>query len=177
MNANGKPGPEELAPFYHRYIDSCPWTDLEQGLEGSWAAFHALLMTVPPEKEGFRYAPGKWTVKQVVQHVIDTERVMAYRALRFARNDASALPGFEEDDWAAQATAETRTIPDLIAEAAAQRKSSQLLFASFDAAMLLRSGLANNAPCTTRATGWIIIGHMLHHARILNERYLTHAQP
>ncbi len=175
MNAHGRPGPDELAPFYHRYIDACPWQDLAQGLEGSWAEFAALLGLVPPELEGHRYAPGKWSMKQVVQHVIDTERVMAYRALCFARGDRAPLPGFDEDLWAAEATAEHRSLAELLAEAGTQRASTKALFGSFDAARLMRSGIANNAPCTARATGWIIVGHMLHHARILSERYLSHA--
>lgn len=177
MSAHGKPGPTELAPFYHRYIDACPWDNLQQGLEVSWREFERLLRSIPAGLEAYSYAPGKWSVKQVVQHVIDTERVMGYRALRFARNDATLLPGFNEDAWAAQATAEERSLADLIVEAAAQRASTKHLFASFNPEMLLRSGIANNASCTTRATGWIIVGHMLHHARIINERYLIDAQP
>lgn len=177
MNALGKPAPEELAPFYHRYIAASGWSDLLEGLEGSWRDFEALLRQVPADLEDHRYGEGKWSVKQVVQHVLDTERVMAYRALRFARNDGTPLPGFDEDAWAAEATAAQRRLRDLIAEGAALRASTLLLFRSFDARMLLRAGAANGAPCTARAAGWIIVGHMLHHARIIHERYLSHAAP
>lgn len=171
-----KPNPGEMAGFYGRYIDACDAVDLAEALESSWSAFAALVGSIPEERGSYRYADGKWTVKDVLQHVIDTERVMAYRALRFSRNDSTPLPGFEEDDWARSARTANRSISDLFTEADAQRRSTRALFGSMSSDELMRSGTANGQPCTARAAGWIIAGHMLHHTRIIHERYLNHAE-
>lgn len=176
MNALGKPGPDELAPFYRGYVDRCGTDDLIQSLRTSWTAFDDLLGRIPEERADHRYAPGKWTVKQVLRHMIDTERVMAYRALRFARNDKTPLPGFEEDDWAREAEVTGLSLAQLRREAALVRESTLALFESLPPDALLRSGTANGNPCSARAAGWIIAGHTLHHLSILNERYLTHAE-
>lgn len=119
-----------------------------------------------------RYAPGKWMVKDILQHVIDTERIMAYRALRFARNDKTALPGYDENLFAETAHATRRTIPDLYAEFAAVRQSSILLFGSFDNEMLLRTGVCYHQNISVLALGFVVVGHARHHATIIKERYL-----
>lgn len=176
MNPFGRPAEGEMAAFYQRYIDTCPGQDLHDALARSWYEFAGTVTGIPEARGEHRYAEGKWTVKELLQHVIDTERVMAYRALRFARADATPLPGFEEDDWARAVDPSNRAIGDMLAEAEAQRRSTILFFRSLPAEALLRSGTANGKPCTARAAGWIIAGHMAHHTRILNERYLNHGQ-
>lgn len=172
----GKPGQGEMADFYRRYIDACIALDLADALDSSWVAFADLVARIPEERGNHRYADGKWTVRDVLQHVIDTERVMAYRALRFARNDATPLPGFEEEDWARSARTADRALKGLLAEADAQRRSTRALFGTMSPEELMRTGVANGQACSARAAGWIIAGHMLHHVRIINERYLSHAE-
>ncbi len=176
MNPFGRPGEGEMAAFYQRYIDACPGQELLEALNMSWSEFAGTVAEIPESQGNHRYAEGKWTVKELLQHVIDTERVMAYRALRFARADATPLPGFEEDDWGRAVDPSHRSIRDMLAEAEAQRRSTILFFMSLPAESLLRSGTANGKPCTARAAGWIIAGHMAHHMRILTERYLDHGQ-
>ncbi len=175
MNGTARPKPSEMAPFYQKYVDSCAGNSLFEALLGSLAQSRELLKRIPADMGDHRYAPGKWSIKDVIQHWIDTERVMAYRALRFARNDATPLPGFEEDDYAANANATSRKLEDLSMEMEIVRGSTILLFQSFDETMLLRLGAANGNPCSVRALGWIIAGHNQHHVNVINERYLQHA--
>lgn len=117
------------------------------------------------------YAPGKWTVKDILQHIIDTERIFAYRALRFGRNDKTVLPGFEENDFAEEALAKGRTLEDLIEELKTLRQSSMQLFASFTDDMLQRTGTAFNSTISVLAVGFTLIGHQIHHLNVLKERY------
>ncbi len=117
------------------------------------------------------YAPGKWTVRDSIQHLIDGERVFTYRALRFARNDSTALPGYDENMFAEYAGASRRPLEDLLAELRCIREGSRLLFESFDEAALRRSGVMFNAEIPVLAIGFAIIGHQNHHLRILEERY------
>ncbi len=119
------------------------------------------------------YAPNKWTVKDLLQHLIDSERIFNYRALRFARMDATALPGFEENDYAANADASHRTMQDLMQEFIAVRETTIQLFTSFTDKMLLAEGTASGRRITTLALGYAIIGHQLHHYKIIEERYLV----
>ena len=119
-----------------------------------------------------RYAPGKWMVKDILQHVIDTERIMAYRAMRFARADKTPLPSFDENLFANLAHATRRTIPELYAEFAAVRQSTILMFGSFDNEMLLRTGVASQQTISVLALGFVLVGHARHHATIIKERYL-----
>lgn len=177
MADHAKPGPGEVASFYLRYIEAAPWSTLDAALEGSWHEFERLLQGIPPELEGHAYAEGKWAIRQLVQHVLDTERVMAYRALRFARRDATPLPGFAEDDWAREADASQRGLAELTDEGRALREATRHLFRGLTEAQGLRTGTANGSPMSARGAGWVIAGHMMHHARILNERYLSHARP
>ncbi|HEV7350731.1 DinB family protein [Telluribacter sp.] len=117
------------------------------------------------------YAPGKWTVKEILQHCLDTERIMTYRALRFARNDKTQLPGFEEDYFAAHAKADRRTLPDLLEEWALLRTSTLALFRSFDEEMLMRKGLTFKGDISVLALGFVICGHPVHHYSVIEERY------
>ncbi|HEX8719296.1 MAG TPA: DinB family protein [Pyrinomonadaceae bacterium] len=132
----------------------------------------AFVLSLPEEKLTFRYAEGKWTVKEILAHVIDDERIYAYRALRFARGDRTELPGFEQDYYAINSGANRRTAESLLGEFAAVRRSTVALFDSFDDEALLRSGVADGNRATVRALAYHIAGHELRHVRIIKERYL-----
>jgi len=119
------------------------------------------------------YAPGKWSIKDILQHCIDTERIMSYRALRFARNDDTILPGFEEGLYAKNTNLKNRTIESLIEEFSVLRKSTNLLFSYMDEIMLLRKGTANMTHISPLALGFVIVGHSKHHENIIKERYYS----
>ncbi len=146
--------------------------DVLQGLHSRLSVVLNLWGTVPPEKHDYAYADGKWTVKEVLGHIIDTERIMAYRALAFARGETQSLPGFNENDYVKNALFQRRTLPDLLTEFEMVRKSSILLFANIDDEKLARQGIASDNPVTVRALASVILGHEWHHSRILQERYL-----
>lgn len=133
----------------------------------------ALLAAVPEARGGFRYAAGKWSIKEVVGHLADSERIMAYRALRIGRGDRTPLAGFDQDPYVAVAGFDARPLADLAAELAAVRVSTLALLSHFDAAALARRGIANDKEISVRALAAIIAGHELHHVAILEERYLT----
>ncbi|MFD2938029.1 DinB family protein [Spirosoma flavum] len=161
-----------MPKFFDRYINLADNTFILSALEQS-ASFESLVPAETLEALGdFRYAPGKWTVKDIVQHVIDNERIMAYRALRFSRNDQTVLPGYEEELFGEFAKATRRTISDLYDEYAVVRKSSIMLFKSFDDEMLLRSGICFQQTISVLALGFVLVGHATHHANIIKERYL-----
>jgi len=163
----------EFAPFYATYISqvSSAFTLVEE-LEISLHRFIKFVQEIPMDKFDYRYAEGKWTIKDIIQHLIDAERIFAYRALRFARNDKTDLPGFEENDYVDTANANDRTIMSLLTELSAVRHSNLLLFKTFTEEQLLRQGTANNNPISVRALGFVIIGHQNHHQRVFEERYL-----
>lgn len=160
-----------ITPFYWRYVEPIHHIPLLVALEQPEKQLPAILEGLSEEQGEYRYQPEKWTVKEVACHILDTERVMAYRALRFARNDKTALAGFEENDYAPEANANNRTFPAIINEAINLRRSSADLFRSFTEEMIDRTGTVNGAELSVRALGYIIAGHSLHHCRILVERY------
>ena len=124
------------------------------------------------DKFDYRYAEGKWTIKDIIQHIIDAERIFSYRALRISRNDQTPLPGFEENSYVMQTNANARSIQQLLTEMAALRQSTLLLFKSFTLEQLQLIGTASDNPISVRAIGFIMIGHQKHHQRIFKERYL-----
>jgi uncharacterized damage-inducible protein DinB len=164
---------DEYASFYANYLSqvSEEYTLLEE-LEISLHRFIKFVQDIPMDKFDFRYEEGKWTIKDIVQHLIDAERIFAYRALCFARNDKTNLPGFEENDYVEEANANERTIMQLLTEMAAVRQATLLLFKTFNEKQLLFIGTANANPMSVRALGFTIIGHQNHHQRIFEERYL-----
>jgi hypothetical protein len=168
-----RPQPGEFAPYYARYLEAVPDGDLLLLLEEGAEEVLNLLRAFGEERGGYRYAPGKWSVKEVVGHIADTERVFAYRALRFARADTTPLPAFDQDQFVAAAGFDRRTLADLAEEFADVRKATVKLLAGLDAPSLVRKGTASGHPMTVRAAAWIIAGHEQHHAQILRERYLT----
>lgn len=133
-----------------------------------------LVRTLPEQKLLFRYAEDKWTIKEVLVHIIDDERIYAYRALCFARNEKTPLPGFEQDDYVTFSNANERTIDNILREYEAVRNATITLFEGLDDTALLREGIANNNKATVRALGYHIAGHELHHMNIIKEKYLIH---
>ncbi len=147
--------------------------DLIEALKFSLAKTLEVVRSIPEEKGEYRYAPGKWSIKEVLNHMIDVERIMCYRALRFARNDKTELPGFEENDYAPEANAHARTIAQLVAEIERLRATTIDLFLSFTPEMLERKGRANHKEMDVLTLGYVVSGHESHHRKILIERYLT----
>ncbi|HET7456635.1 MAG TPA: DinB family protein [Gemmatimonadaceae bacterium] len=173
MPLSTRPTAGEYAPYYDRYISQVPdGGDLVTLLEREGAAMVALVRSLPEEKGAYRYAPGKWSIKEVLGHIIDAERVFTYRALRAARGDRTPMPGFEQDDWVRDSNAASRSLADLATEYAAVRASTVALFRGLDDASAMRRGVANGVEVTPRALAWIVAGHERHHRRILEEQYL-----
>lgn len=170
--APGRPQPDEYAGFYEKYVSLIPGTDILGTLEGQRLVM-AQLLGARSEREGnFRYAADKWSVKDVVGHIADSERIFAYRALRFARGDKTPLSGFEQDDYVKSGGFSDRTLVDLAGELAEVRGATITLFSGLDAEAWQRRGVANKNEVTVRALAYIIAGHELHHRRILEEKYL-----
>lgn len=167
-----RPQDNEYASHYARYIQHVPDGDIVEMLEHQIADTLALLGGVSAERADHRYAPDKWSIKEVVGHVSDAERVFAYRALRFARNDQTPLPPFDENEFVRNAGFDRRTLPDLAAELEAVRRASVCLFRSLSDEELVRRGVASGHEITPRALAFIIAGHERHHAKLLRERYL-----
>ena len=165
-----KPEPDEHLPYYGKYI-ALVGDDAMAALRSQAATTPRLLSGVNESRALFRYAPGKWSVKEVLGHVIDGERVFGHRALRFAREDRTPLPGFDENTWVPAARFDSRPLADLVADYVAVRTATLALFSSFDEATLLRRGIANGAEVSVRALAHIIAGHELHHVSLLRERY------
>lgn len=165
-----RPEPDEFFEYYGRYI-GLTGDDAMATLRASAAATPRLLSGVTEPQAMFRYAPGKWSVKQVLGHILDAERVFMYRALTFARADETPVPGFEEDDWMAASTFDRRTLNDIVEEYVAVRAATIALAGSFDEVALTRRGTASGRTMSTRAAIHCVAGHELHHVAILKERY------
>lgn len=165
----------EYAPFYQPYIDALDENiNLIEELEISLHKTIQFIQDIPMDKFDYRYAEGKWTIKEIIQHIIDAERVFTYRALRFSRNDKTALPGFDENAYAdvVNPTANKRHLKDLLTELTMVRHATIALFKSFTPEDLLKIGIASEREMSVRALGFIIIGHQNHHMKIFRERYL-----
>lgn len=168
----GQLAPTEYAPFYAPYISKVGDVDLFEELEIAVHRLIRFVQDIPMDKYDYRYAEDKWTIKDILQHLIDSERIFAYRALRFARNDSSELPGFDENDYAAIANGHQRNIRDLLTELAVVRQATLSLFKSFPEEAFVRSGIASGRPMSVRALGFVIIGHQNHHQQVFQEKYL-----
>ncbi|WP_445747186.1 DinB family protein [Polaribacter sp.] len=164
----------EYAPYYKNYIQQIEKNgkSIVENLVISQDDFQQSLQNISIEKQLFAYDTGKWTVKQVVQHIIDTERVFCYRALCFARNDKTALPGFDQDLFVANDNANARNWSDLLEEMRVVRQGTILLYDSFTQDALLRIGSGSGKNMSVRAIGFMCSGHQLHHLNVLKERYL-----
>ena len=169
-----KPEPNEYAPYASIYISLLPDDgQVLKHLEDNLRATTEFIRAVPDEKLSYRYAEGKWTIKEIIGHLIDDERIYVYRALRFARNDQTELPGFEQEDYAAESGANERSLDNLLEEFAAVRRSTIALFNSFDDRVLTRSGIASGNVMSVRAIAFHLAGHELRHMNIIKERYLA----
>jgi hypothetical protein len=173
VTAPARPDATEYAPDYEKYVSLVPAGDVVETLSRQIEETLALLRPVSEEQAGGAYEAGKWSVKEVVGHLLDAERVFAYRALRFARGDRTPLPGFEQDDYVAGGGFNARTLSDLLDEFAAVRRATVALLRGLDSAAWLRRGTANDSEASVRAIAHIIAGHERHHARVLRERYLS----
>lgn len=166
-----RPGQDECADHYHAYVARVADGDILDTLAVQHREFADRLRRIPEERGDHRYADGKWSVKELIGHLVDSERVMGFRALAFARSDRTPLPGFEQDDYVANGEFGTRTIAGLADEFEALRESHLALFRSFSDETWLRRGTACGCEFTTRAVAWIMAGHVSHHATVLEERY------
>ena len=167
-----RPDTDENAPYYGTYIAKVPDGDLRSMLSSQLAETLALIRSIPESQGGHRYAPDKWSIREVLGHLADGERIFSYRALRIARGDATPLPGFEQNDYVPAGGFDARTLRDLADELAAIRQATIHLFAHLDQAALARRGTASGKSVSVRALAYIIAGHELHHVGILKNRYL-----
>lgn len=166
-----RPADGEYNEYYRKYVNLLPDGDLLALLQTQGAETVTLLRGVTEEKSQHAYAPGKWTIREVVGHLTDAERVFSYRALSFARGEASPLPSFDENAWAKTSNAAHRPIEDLMDEFIAVRAATLALYDGFTAEDLVRSGIASGNPVSVRALAWITAGHERHHVGIMRERY------
>jgi hypothetical protein len=164
----------EYTPYFEQYLKLVGFGDktIIENLESSQVAFEKVLRDIPEEKQAFSYAPGKWTIKELIQHIIDTERIFSFRALSFARNDKTAMPGYDHDAFVVNDNANERDYYYLLDEMKVLRTSSIQLFKSFSEEALLRMGVASNNKMSVRAQGYLFSGHQIHHLNIVKERYL-----
>ncbi len=168
-----KPEPAEYPPYASIYIDLVPNDGrLLEHFESNATATAAFIESLPASKLAYRYEEGKWTIKEIMGHLIDDERVYVYRALRFARNDATALPGFDQDHFTRYSNSNSRSAGDLLQEFALVRRSTIAFFSSLDDDALVRSGVADGNRASVRALGYHIAGHELRHLTVIRERYL-----
>jgi hypothetical protein len=167
-----RPLKTEYSPTYEGSLSKVPDGNLLDILETQFEKTVGLLSSLSEKKADHRYAPGKWSIKQVVGHMIDSERIMSYRALRFARGDGTALPGYDENVYVDEANFENQSLRALTAEFRALRMATLALFRSFDDEMWLKRGTASGFDFTVRALAYQIAGHEIHHVGIIRERYL-----
>ncbi|CAI8168193.1 MAG: Uncharacterised protein [Polaribacter sp. SA4-10] len=164
----------EYSPYFDQYIQLIPVqnSSIIECLERSQIDFDTILRNISIDKQDYAYANDKWTLKELIQHIIDTERIFCYRALCFARNDKSSLPGFDHDLFVVNGNANQLNYFDLLDEMATLRKSTIQLFTSFSDEVLLRSGIASENEISVRALGYLFSGHQMHHLNIVRERYI-----
>ena len=168
-----RPDATEHADYYSRYIELVPDGDILETLRDQLGDTLSLLQSVPEERETYRYAEGKWSIREVVGHLLDTERLFAFRALAMARSDGVDQPGMDQDEWAANSSAAERPLGDLAQEWAALRRANVHMFAVMGEATGARRGRASGYDFTVRSFPWIIAGHELWHRRLLERDYLA----
>jgi hypothetical protein len=166
-----RPAASDHHPYFSRYIDLVEGDDILSAIEQQSSSTQKMLAALDEVRGGFRYAPGKWSVKEVVGHLVDAERIMAYRALAIARGDTQPLPGFEEDDYVRHAEFDAWRVGDLAEAYALARRATIVFFRNLPEAAWRRRGVANGNEVTVRALAWIIAGHEQHHVNVLRERY------
>lgn len=168
---NKRPSPDEYGSFYQTYIDKLGEGNIIEILQTQHDTTHSLIKSLTPEQALYRYEKGKWTVKEVIGHVIDTERVFAYRTLAISRKDRNELPGFDQDEYVDAAAFNNRSLQSLADDYDAQRNAGIHLFNGLAKEMLDRKGVANGYELTVRAIPFIVAGHERHHLGLLQNRY------
>jgi len=163
----------EYVPYQKLYLDLVSDTPLINALEGALLEFVVFFNNIDAEKLNYSYQEGKWTIKELMLHVIDTERIFQYRALRFARADKTDLPGFSENDFVSNSCATNRSLASLLGEFVTLRKSTISLFETFSEDTLLKIGISGGNTMSVRAAGYLVIGHQKHHVNIVKQRYLV----
>jgi hypothetical protein len=166
-----RPIKSEYDSYYERYIKLVPEEDILITLDQQLSETQILLRSISEQHGSFRYEPEKWSVKEVLGHLIDTERIMSYRALRIARNDRMPIPGFEQDDYVKNGAFDKRSVSSLAREFEQVRRSTISLFRNLEPEAWERRGTANNVEVSVRALAYIIAGHELHHKALLKDRY------
>ena len=167
-----RPLPNEYPSFYKNYVDNVKTDNIIKELRDQVIDIQAIISEIPEEKEDFAYAPGKWTIKEIIGHIIDTERVLGYRAMRFARKDKTPLPGYDENHYVANANFNKQTLYSLGHEFAIVREANLALFKTWDEEALSQFGVANGLDVSVRALLFMIAGHATHHMGVIKERYL-----
>jgi hypothetical protein len=167
-----RPAADEFAPFYAGYVQQVPDGDIVEAMIGGAEISAALLGDLPDDIASRAYAPGKWTLKEVVLHCADTERIFAYRALRIARGDTTPLPGFDENAYTPLSGASSRTLEDILDELQSVREASVTLFSGLPSEAWTRRGMASGKDVSVRGIAWITAGHLLHHMGVIQDRYL-----
>jgi hypothetical protein len=167
-----RPDLNTVPEYYHKYIAKVPENNANEAIRNNTTEAVEFLKSIPADKWDYRYAEGKWSIKELIQHIIDTERIFSYRALRMARKDHTPLPGFDENDFATASKAGKRNAQSLLEEFEAVRKSTDLLIESFDDDQLGSIGVANNQNISVSGIAFIIPGHVKHHLNVIKERYL-----
>ncbi len=167
-----KPDKNEYASYYETYINKIQEGDIFGLFENQIDEVKNLLKGVDETTQNYRYAEGKWNIKEILGHIIDTERIFTVRALCFSRNEKQSLPGFEQDDYVANANFNDQSLSDLLDQFIIGRRNSLAMFNSFDEEMWFRRGIASNNEMTVRSVPYIIVGHAAHHIMIIKERYL-----
>jgi hypothetical protein len=168
-----KPGPGEYPAYAEMYIKLVPGDgNLSKHLADNFEETKMLILSIPEEKLGYRYAGGKWDIKETMLHIIDDERIFAYRILRFARNDKTELPGFDQDDFAKNSFAGRRSIENIIDEFESVRHATITLIDSLEDEVMLNDGCCNGYKSNVRSLAYHLAGHELHHINIIREKYL-----
>ena len=167
-----RPDLSRVPESFHRYIGKVNEDDLIQAFKNHSDSFVDFLNALPAEKRDFRYGPGKWSIKEMLHHINDAERIFGYRALCIARKETQSLPGFDENSYVDNAKTENRKWQDLIEEFNALRKANEIMFRGFDEEQIESSGISNQRSIYVKAIGFVIIGHVLHHKGVIEERYI-----
>ena len=167
-----KPTEGTFPPYFATYINKVMEDNIAGAFKNQQAVVKDFFDSISEEKSSYAYAPGKWTLKEMLQHIIDGERIFAYRALSIARKETQSLPGFDENEYADNSNANNRTWKSLVEEMRLVRKTTELLFENFSEDILNQSGISNNNAVTVNAIGFITVGHVYHHVGVIKDRYL-----